>query len=349
MGLLKRGKIWYIRYWFRGKEKWESAGPSKRQAELALAKRRIQIREGKFFETPEGWKLPYGELLNRYLNYSKIAKKPTTYETDFHIAKPIRASFGGLLLRDITPQRVQGYLEEKLASGLSPSTVNYHLSILKNSLTMAVRWSLLRENPLAGMKIPGKIVNARSRLLLPEEITRLLSSCSLEWKEFVTVALNTGMRKNEILKLRKDQLDLERRFAFLPTSKNDDPRPVPLTREAIEIIKGAIARNGLLGLDSPYVFVNPSTGLPYRRDTDTGWRNALRRASLEDVHFHDLRHTAASYLAMAGVDLVTIAEILGHRDMRTLRRYTHITRQHKLQAVDKLAEALKDPRAKEGD
>ena len=105
-GLLKRGAVWYICYSFQGKDKWEAIGSSKRQAELVLAKRKLEIKEGQYFSTPKGLKWSYGQLLDRYLEYAKVTKKASTYRrTDCIFGKPLREAFGNLLLKDVTPRR----------------------------------------------------------------------------------------------------------------------------------------------------------------------------------------------------------------------------------------------------
>ena len=93
------------------------------------------------------------------------------------------------------------------------------------------------------------------------------------------------------------------------------------------------------GLASPWVFPNPLTGKPYRHDMKTSWYTALRKAGIADFHFHDLRHTCASYLRMQGVDLLTIAEILGHKDLKMTRRYAHVAPTHRLAAIGLLDHA----------
>src|SRR5215471_5446658 len=105
-GLLKRGDVWYIRYTVNGKRKWEAIGPSKRQAELVLAKRKLEIKEGQYFSTPKGLKWTYGQLLDRYLAYAKVTKKPKTVQTDITWSKSLRAAFGDMLLKDIRAQQV---------------------------------------------------------------------------------------------------------------------------------------------------------------------------------------------------------------------------------------------------
>jgi integrase len=344
-GLMKRGAVWYIRYSFQGKDKWEAIGPSKRQAELVLGKRKLEIAEGRYLSTPKGLKWTYSQLLDRYLNYAKVVKKASTYETDTYWAKHLRRSFGSMPLKDITADKVATYLENKLADGLKPATVAHHLALLKHSFTMAVKWNLILAHLLRDVKLPIKVSNERLRYLTPQEINRLLTVCPLHLRRIVLTALHTGMRKSEILKLCWEQIDLTQRFLLLTqmNTKGKRMRAVPLTATMVELFQEIKAEQGRDGLNSPYVFANPVTGKPYRRDADTAWYNALKKAGLQGLHFHDLRHTTASHLRMQGADLLTVQEILGHQDLRMTARYAHVNPAHTLKAIGLLEQAYRQP------
>src|SRR5262249_14778853 len=149
------------------------------------------------------------------------------------------------------------------------------------------------------------------------------------------------MQKSEILTLRWDQLNLEQRFVLLLDTKNGDQRGVPLTESIIGVLREIRSEQEQAGLFSPYVFPNPATGKPYRHDVKTAWYTALRKAGIVDFHFHDLRHTCASYLRMQGVDLRTIAEILENKDLKMIKRYAHIALTHRLAAIEKLESAYR--------
>jgi integrase len=353
MGVVKRvganGQVhYYIRYWVRGKEKWEAAGSSRRQAELALGKRRAQIREGKFFDVPPGLTWTYAQLLDRYLSYSHVAKKPRTAALDRQVATRLRPAFGALMLRELSPVKVHHFLEGLLRSGLSPSYVNYHLTVLKHSFTMAIRWELLREHPLAQVRLPAKIRNERVRYLTPEEFVRLYAACNPLWRRIILITVHTGLRRTELFTLRREQIDFPNAFLILTTktTKNSHQRIVPLNAQALGALRDQIQWLRDQGIDSPWVFHNPATGKPLRPDVDTAWYTALRRAGITDFRFHDLRHTTASYLRMAGVDLQTIKEILGHQDIAMTQRYAHISQLYRLQAVRHLEGTLAPAAAK---
>jgi len=221
--------------------------------------------------------------------------------------------------------------------------------LLKHSFTMAVKWALLPAHPLRDVRLPVKVNNARLRYLMPEEIDRLLSFCPLHLKRVVLVALHAGMRKGEIVNLRWEQVNFEQRFLLLLDTKNGDKRGVPLTATLCGLLREIQAEQARFGLASLFVFPNPATGKPYRRDADTAWYTALKNAELPGLHFHDLRHTCASHLRMQGADLLTIQEILGHKDLRMTARYAHVGQAHKLTAIGLLEKAYrKEPSAEGG-
>jgi len=310
-----------------------------------LAKRKTEIKEQKYFPTPEGHSWTVNQLFDRYVEYSKVTKKPSTCVSDGYLIPRLRQAFGELFLKDITPDKVNVYIEEQLRH-YSPSTCRYHLSLLKHAFNVAVtKWKILRENPLRDVKLPVKVQNERKRYLTPQEIDRLLTACPRHLRRIVLTALHTGMRKNEIVTLRWEQLYFEERFALLADTKNGESRPVPLTSTMVDLFKEIQTEQQ--HEPSLFVFVNPHTGNPYRRDADTAWQNALKNAKLSDVHFHDLRHTAASHLRMQGVDLFTLQELLGHKDGRMTKRYAHADLSHRLAAVETLERAYRLPAPEE--
>jgi integrase len=142
------------------------------------------------------------------------------------------------------------------------------------------------------------------------------------------------MRKSEFLNLKWDQVDLKHGFIFLDKTKNGERREIPINDTL------RITFNGLLRrLDTPYVFYDPATGKPYQ-DVKRSFASACRRAKIQDFRFHDLRHTFASHLVMAGVDLTTVKELLGHKTLTMTLRYSHLAPSHKIKAVDVLDSVL---------
>ncbi len=136
-------------------------------------------------------------------------------------------------------------------------------------------------------------------------------------------------------------MNLEQRFVLLLDTKNGESRGVPLNTTMVDLLRELQAEQVRVGLSSPFVFTNPLTGKPYRRDANTAWRTAKKKAGIENLRFHDTKTTTPSHLRMQGADLLTIQEILGHKDLRMTARYAHVGQAHKLTAIRLLEKAYK--------
>ena len=187
---------------------------------------------------------------------------------------------------------------------------------IKTLLNKAVAWGKLKES-LAKSAKSFKEPEGRDRFLEKEEINKLLSCCSGNLKPVVTVAIFTGMRRGEILGLKWRDIDFKRNFITLLDTKNGEKREVPMS----ELVKTALIRVRKHP-DSQYIFCNKD-GKPYHNLRKTFF-TALKKAGIIDFRFHDLRHTFASHLVMAGFDLYTVAALLGHKDIRMTLRYSHL-------------------------
>ncbi len=177
--------------------------------------------------------------------------------------------------------------------------------------------------------------NRRLRFLSKEECKALITSCDPHLKPIVIMALNTGCRKGEILSLEWDKhIDLRHGFITLDRTKNGERKEIPINDTLRQTLQGLTRR-----LDVPYAFYDHGTGRPYR-DIKRSFKTALRRSGIKDFKFHDLRHTFASHLVMAGVDLTTVSKLLGHKDIKMTLRYAHLAPAHMVKAVDILDSTL---------
>ncbi|MDF0652807.1 MAG: site-specific integrase [Nitrospira sp.] len=342
MGIYRRGRIWYLRTKQGGREVRLAVGPSKRQAELALGKVKTEMVEGRFIEPVKGHKLTFGELAERYLReHSAVRKNEKGRRNDGYLVKQLLPVFGSLRLTAITPERVTGYIMEERTKGLKPATINRRLVLLKHAFVMAKLWGIIRHNVVAEVKqLPEH--NRRLRYLQPEEFRRLVEALPNYLRPIVELAGHTGMRLGEILGLRWEAVDLAQRVVRLAQTKNGDLRVVPLNEVMVETLRALMRERARRAEVHPYVFVNPTTRDRWQ-DVGRAFESAVNRARLEDFTFHDLRHTAASWLVMSGVDLLTVASILGHKDIRMTQRYSHLAPGHRRQAVELLGQALQRP------
>ena len=167
----------------------------------------------------------------------------------------------------------------------------------------------------------------RVRFLDDDERRRLLDACLVSESPHlyptVVLALSTGMRRGEILGLRWRDVDLKAGFAILHDTKNGERRRVPITGHALIVFRN---HSKVRSLDSDHVFV----------DVRRAWLTAVKRAGIEDFRFHDLRHSAASYLAMNGASPGEIAEVLGHKTLQMVKRYAHLSESHTRSVVESM-------------
>ncbi|MBT3878181.1 MAG: site-specific integrase [Candidatus Scalindua sp.] len=333
-GLYRRGNVYWICYKFKGKLYRESTGKvSQKEAEYVLACRRKENDEG---ELPKSKMIDYkfAELANAY---SKWAERQKSYAASKRfMIKQIVGVFGNLNVSDLNTQMIEQWQSERLNLN-KPATVNRVLACLKHMFTKAVDWDMASEETLKQVRKVKflKEYNKRLRYLDVEGCQTLIDCCAPHLKPIVTVALNTGMRRGEILGLRWEQVDLSHGFILLEISKNGERREIPINT-TLEYLFKEMPHS----IESKYVFVDKD-GKPYK-DVKRSFGTAIRKAGISDFRFHDLRHTFASHLVMAGIDLISVKELLGHKTITMTLRYSHLAPEHKRKAVNTLDKVLRN-------
>jgi len=202
------------------------------------------------------------------------------------------------------------------------------LACLKHMFTMTIHWEKAARNPVKEVKF-FKEPEGRLRWLTNEESKRLIDAANDHIRSIIITALNTGMRRGEILSLTWDQVDFDRGLITVEKSKNDGIRHIPMNKQLTEELK--TVKINTLG---KYVFAK-SKGKPYK-EIRTGYLNALKRSGIKKCRFHDLRHTFASHLVMNGADIPTVKELMGHKTIAMTMRYAHLSKEHIQKAVDTL-------------
>lgn len=221
----------------------------------------------------------------------------------------------------------------------SGATVNRYLAALSSCLSHGVTLEWIERNPCERIKKPTES-KGRVRFLDDDERSRLLTVCKPHAELYLAVvlALTTGARQAEIMTLRWGQIDFRRQVITLSKTKNGETRSVPLVGEAFTLLQ---ERAKVRSLSDDRIF--PPTSRARKSeclDLRAPWEDALKAAAITDFHWHDLRHTAASYLAMSGVSLVEIAKVLGHRTLAMVARYAHLSDEHIVSTGEKLAARL---------
>lgn len=331
MAVFKKNGKWYIDYYFEGRRIREAIGPNKKMAEQALAVRKAEIAQGKF-DIRDVKRSPLLEAFaNDYLDYSRDNKR--SWKRDRVSLHSLIPFFKGKRLDQINPFLIESY-KRKRKEQVSPATVNRELACFKHMFSMAIKWDKADTNPVKRVNL-FKEERKPFRILLPEEEETLIGAAPGHLKPILIVAVNTGMRKGEILDLRWENVDLVNGVITVEKSKNWKLRQIPMNSRVFETLR-SLKRTG------DYVF-SKRNGDP-RHSVRRAFEVAREKAGIPKCRFHDLRHTFASRLVMAGVDLVTVKELLGHSSITTTMIYSHPSPEHKKKAVEVLGGHYMDTR-----
>lgn len=336
--------------------------PSKTLAERWATKVEAQILEDRFVRSAVKDRRNVSDAIQRYLR-EVLPHKSKGMQQQKQQLDWWNEQLGSMALRNLSARHIAEQ-KDKLSSELigegdkkrfrSKSTVTRYLAALSTVLSLCVReWECLEVNPANRVKKPGN-AQGRTRYLNEKELKALLETCTKAANKhlypIVVVGISTGMRLREITGLRWEDIDFRRGCIMLRTSKNGSGRNVPLQHRALELLKqhyedrdpkttyvfpGRVKRRTKANAagEEPLMDYQPF-------DITRSWRKAVTDAALEDFRFHDLRHTCASYLAMNGASLAEIAEVLGHRTLSMVKRYSHLSESHTSSVVRSMNEKV---------
>jgi integrase len=328
--------IWWINYYIEGRRFREKVG-RRSDAVTLYQRRKTDARMGvKMPEVRAHRAVLFEEIAADALVYSKEHK--ASYPGDRSTVGKLLPVFGKVPLDDITPQTIKAYLDTR--DDLTKTTINRYRGTISMIFQEAIRNGKAKANPARLVRLHRED-NSRVRFIsFPEEaVIRAIirERCPIHEPE-LTLALETGMRRGELYSLDWDRVDLERRQLLLLKTKNGTARVVILTAAAVSAVDELWKRRNP---DSPKVCLT-RYGEPMispRAWFELVMEEAVKKnPSLQDVTWHIFRHTYISRLVMAGVDLRTVQELAGHKDIKMTVRYAHLAPAHKLAAVDKLAE-----------
>ncbi len=360
---------WYYSFMIRRARYFGSIPEARTKAEALKveALKRLEVYEGRYGNEP-GVK-DFCEFVDEvYMDYAKANK--ITWKHDEFRCETLKEHFRELRFRDFTPRSVEKFILARLDSDTnrdtkrSPVTVHKEFSLLSSIFNMAIKEEIASSNPCLKIskkvreKIPAR--NKRDRFMSLEEEQELFAKglvgrCE-RLRPAVTLGIHLGARLGELTAIKRDEVNLSENPFFvklrsqgqdvkvevrpnhvlIPKSKNGKPRTIPLSSVAREIFAGLLSDEST----SEYVFANPDTNQPY---TDIGklFAKACADAGIEDLTFHDLRHTFASRLREAGVDAITRRDLLGHSTVEMSDDYTHSSTESRLRAVQSIADYRK--------
>lgn len=304
------------------------------------------IQEGRHFKTSEAKRRTMSEMIDRYIE-RVLPLKPKSERDQKRQLLWWKRELGAYTLADVTPTRLADARDKLLSTPVgkakkkrSPATVVRYMSALSHAYSVCVNeWGWLEDSPMRKVRKPTE-ERGRVRFLSDEERKILLDAArshnSPVIYPVVVLALSTGMRQGEIMNLRWQDINLESGTITLHETKNGERRVAPLVGHAYDMIHD-LSKVRRIDTDLLFPATRPTLtkGKPiyapiYIRKI---WREVIKDAGIEDFRFHDLRHSAASYLAMNGATLREIADVLGHKTLQMVQRYSHLSEAHTRQVV----------------
>lgn len=302
----------------------------------AEVERQIRARR---YKDPRLAEVPLSLALERYKETVTVTKRPTTQARELRTAEYLLMGLGDLPMIDISPAVVAKYRDRRL-NDVSAYSVRLELALLSHLFEKARKeWEIPVDNPVKSIERPAP-PRGRTRFLTLDDARALLAECRKSRNRYlfpyVLTLLHSGMRPGEAAGLSWQQVDLEKRRVLLEETKNQDARSVPLTEAVVAALLDIKAQSNM-------VFMAKAPAAKYEQTTPNqalrpAFDHARKRAGLDWLRMHDLRHTAASWLIMRGTDIRTLAAILGHRTLQMVLRYTHLLDEHQAVALAKIGD-----------
>lgn len=276
----------------------------------------------------------YGDYWTRHLQHNRSGK--ATQERIASAWKP----FLDADLEMLKHQKLMDHRSMRLRSGIQASTLNRDRTALMALLNHAVEDGLIPENPVANFKRLKLDQDERVRYLSPNERARFMAALEHAEEYFqvmVKLALLSGMRRGELLRLTWPNVDLRREEIVIraQTAKSAKKRVIPLPSSAVKLMREWKGKQAITDMEQ-HVFLNPSTRRPYT-GVKRQWQKLVDYSEIENFRFHDCRHDYASRLVEAGIDLYRVKELLGHSSIEQTQRYAHLSDEAKRAAVEVLA------------
>ena len=256
------------------------------------------------------------ELLDRY--EEDVSPLHKSHQVEKYRLKTLKRHLGDQRVSMFSPALICKYRDTRLKV-VSPASLKRELVILSSVLNTAIKeWGInLQNNPVSMVSLP-KVGNGRDKRLETGEEEKLLTA-SDELKRIIVVALETGMRRGEILNIKRSHIDFVRHTLLIPLTKTDTPRTIPLSSRAVEALREQLrGSQNVIPIEETALFSYTARGL------SGAFLRLCRKHELENLRLHDLRHEATSRFFEKGLNPVEVATITGQKDTRMLMRYTHL-------------------------
>lgn len=336
----KRGDTWWVRFRHDGHHIRRSAKTSKKAEAQAYLHRLIEEFRSTGGKTVPRY--PLTEAIDAFFETSSL-KASTLATYRFHAVVVLRL-LGHLHLDEIDRRALGEFVATRKRTGVTDATIRRDLSFLGSIFTAAIRRGWVETSPVTAFnKRALKESRPRIRFVSRDEFARLYDAACETLKPILVLAVETGMRKEELLSLRLEQIDLPRREVHLELTKTGSPRRVPLSVTAADTIRALLERRGRPA--TPFLFCKSDGGRI--GDPKKGFKAACRRAGIKDFRYHDLRHTFASWWVQEGGDLYRLSRILGHATLQMTARYGHLRTADLHDEMEKVAERRAQKRSQD--
>ncbi len=325
---------WYYDFTINGVRYREVGGASRTQALRAQEKKRSEVLD----ETHGlAYKIGNPKIELFAITYLDRRKHLRFHKRDALSVRNILQYFKGNNLMSINTSDIEDFIVKRREDGVMNGTINRELTCLKRMFNLAIKWGETRKNPVQQIDMleepPG-----RTRFLSIEDAQKLIQFSCEHIKPIVILALNTGMRLNEVLSLKWKQIyldDVIDPHIELTYTKNNRKRFIPLNDDIVKLFLSYRQKSIPKQKNPEFVFCSVRTGYPLK-SVRKPFERALKMAGIEDFRFHDLRHTFASHYVMNGGDLLSLRDILGHSNLKMVERYTHLGSAYKRKMINNL-------------
>ena len=284
---------------------------NRRLAESIYAKVLVEVHEGRWFQSARGKTITFRQLWERY--QTKYQK-----QRDSCTMKALLPVFGDKMLAEITTDTIEDHILQRSEKGASASTVYHEFALGRRMFNVArKKWKWVTHNPWSDVEFAelAEVNNERDRWLTVEEEKILIANATPQYlTDIVIFAIHTGCRRGEILSCGwRKHVDMKRRMITMQATKGGNRKVIPMSEMLFQML---LKRSGVRDI-SGRVFPYEMTAVK------DAFERTVRKAKLEDLHFHDLRHTFATRLIQNGVDLYAVKQMMGHRSIKTTERYSH--------------------------
>lgn len=284
--------------------------------------------------------LTVAQFLNdRYLPYVKTYKRAWLADASY-VRNHLVPTLGHKYLDELTREDVLSFQDKMRQKGYALGTCNRCVVLLRYAMNLAIKWSEtgVGHNPTKDVPL-YTLNNMRERYLSNQEVEVLVESVRQSinpmLRYIIPMLILTGTRKREVLDAKWEDINIPSMSWRIPVTKSGKPRFVPISEAVVRLLQEIPKIKGC-----PYIFANPKTGKPYV-SIFTAWDTARRKVGMEDVRIHDLRHSFASFLVNAGRSLYEVQRLLGHTQIKTTQRYSHLSHETLLEATNILSTVLR--------